>query len=69
MFYSIANANTTLELDLSTFDFSSVTTYSNIFVGMRSTGKIWVGDATAQSWILTNSGNSNLTSANVLIKS
>ncbi len=68
MFSQTGYANANLELDLSTFDFSSAVSYSSVFYGMRSTNKIWVRDATAQNWIITNSGNSNLTTANVLIK-
>jgi len=69
MFYKTGYYNNSLELDLSTFDFSNVTNYTDIFYLMKSTSKIWVGNSTAQNWIITNSGNSNLTSANVLIKS
>ncbi len=68
MFYQTGYSNTNFTLDLSTFDFTSVTNYSSIFYGWRSTQKIYVGNSTAQNWIITNSGNSNLTTSNVLIK-
>ena len=68
MFYSTGYKNNSLVLDLSTFDFSNVTSYSNIFRYFKTTQKIYVKDATAQNWIITNSGNSNLTTSNVLIK-
>ena len=66
MFYNTGYANTTFEIDITQFDFSNVTSYSNIFRGWRTTNTIWVKDASDQSWIITNSGNSNLTVANVL---
>ena len=68
MFSRTGYANTTFELDLSTFNFSNVTSYTNIFSQFKTTQKIYVGNATAQNWIITNSGNSNLTTSNVLIK-
>ena len=68
MFESTGYSNNAFTLDLSTFDFSSVIFYANIFDGWMSTQKIYVGNATAQNWIITHSYNSQLTTANVLIK-
>ena len=69
MFSYTGYSNSNLVLDLSLFDFGNVTNYTNIFTGMRSTGKIYVGNSTARNWIINNSGNSSLTTSNVLIKS
>ena len=66
MFYQTGYNNTTFEIDLTQFDFSNVTTYTSIFYGWRTTNIIRVKDANDQNWIITNSGNSNLTTANVL---
>ena len=68
MFYYTGYANEYFTLDLSTFDFSNVTSYSNIFRAWKTTNIIYVKDANDQNWIITNSGNSNLTTSNVLIK-
>ncbi len=68
MFYQTGHSDTTFTLDLSTFNFSSVTNYSDIFNSWSTTQTIYVRDATAQSWIINNGGDSNLTTANVLIK-
>ncbi|MBR3211367.1 MAG: BspA family leucine-rich repeat surface protein [Bacilli bacterium] len=56
-----------VEADISAFTFNA-SSYYNMFGGWQSDYKIYVKDATAQNWILTHSGNSNLTTANVLIK-
>ena len=69
MFDNIGHQTTNLSLDLSTFVFSNVSTYSDAFRGFRTSGKIYVKNSTARSWIINNSGNSNLTTSNVLIKS
>jgi predicted ribosomally synthesized peptide with SipW-like signal peptide len=69
MFDDIARYTNNLTLDLSLFDFSNVTSYENIFYRMKTTSTIYVGNSTARSWIINNSGNSNLTTSNVLIKS
>ncbi len=68
MFNYTGYSNNTFEIDLSTFDFSNVTTFSAMFDGWRTTNKIWVKDANDQNWIITNGGNSNLTTSNVLIE-
>ena len=68
MFADTGAANDYLELDLSTFDFTNVESYEAIFLDMNTTGLIWVKDSTAQNWIITNSGNSNLRTSNVLVK-
>ena len=69
MFYRTGHNNSNFVLDLSTFNFSNVTEYEDIFDGMSTTKKIYVGNATARDWIINNSGNSALTTSNVLIKS
>ena len=70
MFYQTGYGNTVFTLDLGNkFVFTSVTSYGSIFSGWRTTNKIYVKSATEQSWIVTNSGNSNLTTSNVLIRS
>ena len=71
MFANTGNANSTLELDLSTFNFTNVTSYMNMFLNFKNTQKIYVKDATDQNWVISRggSGNNNLTTANVLIKS
>ncbi|MBR7042318.1 MAG: BspA family leucine-rich repeat surface protein, partial [Bacilli bacterium] len=66
MFYYTGYSNTTFEIDIMQFDFSNVTTYNDIFTGWRTTNTIWVKDAADQSWVITNSANSNLTTSNVL---
>ena len=68
MFSFTGFSNNNLILDLSTFDFSNVISYFDIFYCMTTTKKIYVKDAAAQSWIINNSGNSALTTSNVLIK-
>ncbi len=68
MFDGTGTYNSTYELDLSTFDFSSVSSYSSILSGIKTTNKVYVANATQQNWIITNAGNSNLSTANVLIK-
>ena len=66
MFSSIGFANTKLVLDLHTFDFTSVTSYNNIFSGIRTTSKVYVKDSTARTWVIAR--HNNLTTSNVLIK-
>ena len=69
MFQYTGYNNSNLELDLSTFDFSKVTSYNNMFIGIKTTGKIWVKDADDQAWVISHRGtNTNLTTSNVLIK-
>ncbi len=68
MFYQTGYNNNNFEIDLSEFEFSNVTSYSVIFGGWKTTNKIYVKDTNDQNWIITNSGNSNLTTSNVLIK-
>ena len=68
MFYRTGNSNSNFELDLSTFNFSSITTYEDVFNNFKTTNKIFVKDLNSQNWVITNGGNSNLTTANVLIK-
>ena len=63
------------EIDMSNFDFSHLTYYSNMFSScgryIQSPTKIYVKDATAQNWVLTaNNGHPhNWTTDNVIIKS
>jgi len=68
MFWYTGYHNNNLILDLSSFSFSNVNNYSNIFFGMNSSKKIYVKDVTDRDWIINNSGNSFLTTSNVLIK-
>ncbi len=68
MFFNTGYANNNFTLDLSIFDFSNITSYTNVFFGWKTTQKIYVKYANDQNWIITNSGNSNLTTSNVLIK-
>jgi hypothetical protein len=68
MFYNTGKETKNLVLDLSTFNFDKVTIYDRIFYGMTTSKKIYVKNSTAQNWIINNSGNSNLTTSNVLIK-
>ena len=67
MFKEMGNANVNLELDLSTFDFSNVTSHLDIFEGFKSTNKIYVKDATDQSWVIARN-SSVLSTSNVIIK-
>ena len=66
MFSNIGNANNSLVLDLSTFDFSSVTLNSNMFDGIKTSSIVYVGNDTARSWVIAR--DNNLTTNNVLIK-
>ena len=66
MFKNVGYANPNLELDLSSFDFSSATRSEKMFKNMRSTNKIWVKDSTDQAWVIAR--NSNFSTSNVLIK-
>ena len=68
MFAGTGAANNNLELDLSTFDFSAVTDYSDILNTIKTTDKVYVKDATDQAWVIANGGTNNLTTSNVLIK-
>lgn len=68
MFYYTGHDNSNLELDLSTFDFTNVTSYVSMFGEFSSTKKIYVKDSADQAWIL-DKGFSELSSSNVLIKS
>ena len=68
MFDNTGHSNNNLEVDLSTFDFSSVTNSYYIFNGWKTTHKIYVKDAYDQNLIINYAGNSNLTTSNVLIK-
>ncbi len=68
MFYQIGYNNTSFTLDSSTFDFTNVTNYTDMFYNFKSTQKIYVKNASDQSWVITNGGNANLTTSNVLIK-
>ena len=69
MFYNVGKETNNLVLDLSTFNFNKVIDYNRIFYGMTTSKKIYVKDSVARNWIINNSGNSNLTTSNVLIKS
>lgn len=54
MYAMFNNAQKLTSLDISSFDFTKVTSYTNIFnknTGASSTYKIYVKDATAQSWV------------------
>ena len=68
MFDTTGYSNNSFELDLSAFDFSNVTNATYMFYNWKTTKKIYVKEATDQSWIINNAGNSNLTTSNVLIK-
>ena len=68
MFCGTGRLNPNFVLDLSSFDFSSVTANNSIFGGFSSTQKIYVKDQTTRDWIINNSGNNSLTTNNVLIK-
>lgn len=68
MFYNCKNLNT---LDISSFDFSNVTSYSNIFNSMKSNATIYVKDETARTWVLNLSSDnrsSSWSTSNVLLK-
>ncbi len=70
MFYSTGKSDGNFTLDLGPdFVFTNVTEYADIFKYWKTTQKIYVKSATERSWIVTNSGNSNLTNSNVLIRS
>ncbi len=62
----IGRRNNPFILDLTTFDFSNVTSYEGIFWNVSSNITIWVKDATAQAWVVAR--EANLTTSNVLIK-
>ena len=47
MFENIGFSNNSLELDLSTFDFSNVDNYTDIFKNIKTTAKVYVADTTA----------------------
>ena len=66
MFGYTGYANTRLILDLSTCTFTNVTSYNKMFEGIRTTGKVYVKDATARSWVIAR--DNNLTTSNVIIK-
>ncbi len=68
MFSRVGYANANFELDISTFVFTNVSSYLYIFSGFRSTNKIWVKDTAAVTWIINNSGNSDLTTNNIIVK-
>ena len=68
MFYNIGFANATAKYDLSTFDFSSVTSSTDMFNGMQNTNIVYVKDSTDQTWVITHQGTANLSTSNVLIK-
>ncbi len=68
MFNSIGLSNANLVLDLSNFDFSNVTEGSGFLSNALSSTTIYVKDSAAQNWVITNGGSSNLSTANVLIK-
>ena len=69
MFECTGDNNTTFTLDVSNFDFTNVINLNRIFFGFSRYNKIYVKNAFDQNWIITNCGNSNLTTSNVLIKS
>ena len=68
MFGHTGEKNTNLVLDLSSFDFSKVTTYEGIFSGMVPSKKIYVKDVEAQNWILSRYTMGTLSTSNVIIK-
>ena len=68
MFYYIGYNNSTFSLDVSNCEFNNLTSYLHIFAGIKTTQKIYVKNNTQRTWVINNSGNSNLTSSNVLIK-
>jgi len=68
MFAFTGYNNSNFTIDISNFDFSNITNMNNIFYNWKTTQKIYVKDANDQSLVITNGGSSNLTTANVLIK-
>ena len=68
LFDGVGFANPNLELDLSTFNFDLVNQYSDMFKTMRTTNKIWVKNASDQTWIINHKGSGELSTSNVLIK-
>ena len=52
--YYAGYANNSLELDLSGFDFTNVTSYSGLFGPVKSSTRIWVKDAADQSWLVSH---------------
>ena len=67
MFYETGNSNNNFTLDVSTFDFSNVTEYSNLFGRWKTTQKIYVKDSTDQAWVIARD-SSVFSTSNVLIK-
>ncbi len=63
MFSNCKNLNT---LDISSFDFSNVTSYSGIFTLIKSNATIYVKDETARTWVLDK--NPSWSTSNVLLK-
>ena len=68
MFQRTGKFNLSMTLDLSSFDFTNVTIYSGMLDGLESTQIIYVKNTADQNWIITNGGNSNRTTSNVLVK-
>ena len=68
MFYNIGNANTTAEYDLTTFDFTNVTTSTDMFNGMHETNIVYVKDATDQTWVINHQGSASLSTSNVIVR-
>ncbi len=66
MFYYTGYANSSFVLDLTSYDFSNVTSYDNMFYGLRSSIRIWVKDANDQAWVIAR--RSDFSTSNVLIK-
>lgn len=67
MFGYIGNSNNNLILDLSSFNFDSVTSYTNMFEGGKTTNKVYVKNSTDQAWVIARN-NSAFSTSNVLIK-
>lgn len=55
-----------IKLDISSFDFSNVTSYSGIFTLIKSNATIYVKDETARTWVLDK--NPSWSTSNVLLK-
>ena len=66
MFAWTGYLNNNFTIDISTFDFSNVTTYSGIFDRWKTTNKVYVNDATDQAWVIA-SNSSVFSTSNVLI--
>jgi len=68
MFDRAGYSTNNLILDLTTFTFDNVTSYTDMFgASFKTTQKIYVKNTSDQTWIL-DKGFTNLSTSNVLIK-